>query len=298
MKKLTSLVLISLFVLFLSACGEGEDQPDPLPDPQVFCKGTGYTYDYESLDYQLVWSDEFDGDTLDLEKWTYEVNGSGGGNNELQYYTDQNTVVEDGLLKIIAKKESYNDRDYTSSRITSDFDFTYGIVEIRTKVPPGRGTWAANWMMPAYPTYGIWPNSGEIDIMEYVGYMPEVVHSTVHTKLFNHKLGSQKGDTLTIPNLEDAFQVYKVEWLPDKIIFSVDDVEVFTFWPGQYLDCPEFGQWPFDHDFFIILNIAIGGDWGGAEGVDDTIFPTTMEVDYVRVYQDETITNIEQEPVE
>lgn len=286
--------LVLLFSFIISGCESDTGPSGPVPEPEVYCKAVGFEYDYDTLVYDLVWSDEFDGDTLDLEKWNYEINGDGGGNNELQYYTDQNTIVEDSLLKIVAKKEDYLGKEYTSSRVTSTFNFTYGIVEIRTKVPPGTGTWAANWMMPVNTTYGIWPNSGEIDIMEFVGYSPETIHGTIHTKLYNHKDGTQQGDSVYIENLVNDFHTYKVEWLPDKLIFSVDDVEYFTFNPGKYQSCPEYREWPFDQPFYIILNTAIGGDWGGAAGVDDSIFPTTMEIDYVRVYQSETITNIEQ----
>ena len=296
MKKTFIISLLLLLSIVLTGCEEEDTGPSgPVPVPEVICKGVGFEYDYESLTYNLVWSDEFDGTELDLEKWGYEINGSGGGNNELQYYTDENTVVEDGLLKIIAKNEEYLSRDYTSSRITTEniFEFTYGVVEIRSKQPAGLGTWAAHWMMPAYPTYGGWPNSGEIDIMEFVGYDPTKIHSTIHTQLFNHKINTQKGRTKTVETATTDFHVYKVEWLPDKMIFSIDGETYFTHQPGKYLDCPESNQWPFDRDFFIILNIAIGGDWGGANGVNPDDFPTTMEVDYVRVYQAEEFEDLE-----
>lgn len=295
MKKLITFVLTILLSISLIACDQDTGPSGPVPEPEVFCKGVGFEYDYDSLNYNLVWSDEFDGTELDLLKWNYEVNGSGGGNNELQYYTDQNVVVENGVLKIIAKKEEYLGKDYTSSRITTQdlHEFKYGIVEIRSKHPAGTGTWSAHWMMPATPTYGGWPNSGEIDIMEFVGYDPTKVHATVHTKMYNHKINTQKGRTKTVENMTDEYHVYKVEWLPDKMIFSVDDVSYFTFQPGKYRSCPESDEWPFDQDFFVILNIAIGGDWGGLRGIDEEAFPTTMEIDYVRIYQAEEFEDID-----
>ena len=297
MKKVYLLTIVIFLLFTLASCKEENTGPSgPVPVDEPDCKGIGYEYDYDSLTYSLVWSDEFDDNELNLDNWNYEINGNGGGNNELQYYTDQNTEVADGLLKIIAKKEEYLGKEYTSSRITTQdlFEFKYGIVEIRSKQPAGRGTWSAHWMMPATSQYyGGWPNSGEIDIMEFVGYADSQTHSTIHSKLFNHKLGTQKGRAVNVDNITDEFHVYKLEWLPDKMIFSVDDEEFYTFEPGKYVNCPEYDQWPFDKDFFIILNIAIGGDWGGVQGVDDTIFPTVMEIDYVRVYQAEELKDID-----
>lgn len=264
-------------------------------EPKV-CKAVNFVYDEENLTYNLIFSDEFDGTELDTEKWTATDSSYGGGNNELQYYTPNNITIEDGLLKITAQKESYNGREYTSSKIETryKFKFTYGVVEIRAKQPAGRGTWSAGWMMPAISHYGGWPNSGEIDIFEYVGYDPLKTHSTIHTEIYYHKLGTQKGSAKNVENLDTEFHVYKVEWLPDRMSFYVDDELVFKYEPGKYQSCPGANQWPFDRDFYLILNLAIGGDWGGAQGIDDDIFPTTMEVDYVRVYQAEELVDIEQ----
>jgi beta-glucanase (GH16 family) len=293
MKKVF-VMLLTMILFFLTGCEE-TGPSGPVPEPPVYCKAVDYEYDYETLTYNLIWSDEFDGDELNLDDWTYEVNGYGGGNNELQYYTDQNVVVEDGLLKIIAKKEEYLGREYTSSRINTDgkVEFRYGIVEISAKMPAGTGTWAALWMLPDENLYGGWPNSGEIDIMEYVGYQATLAHSTIHTKIYNHIDGSQKGNSRNIEDLTENFHTYKLEWLPDKIVFYIDDVKLYTWEPGKYVSCPEYGMWPFDRDFYLIFNIAIGGDWGGAYGVDDDIFPTVMEVDYVRVYQAEEFSDLD-----
>lgn len=288
-------------ILVLGYCVEDPYDKNPsgeVPTPVEVCKGVDYTYDKDNLNYQLVWSDEFDGTELDETKWRYEINGSGGGNNELQYYTDQNATVSDGFLQITARKEEYLGRDYTSSRITSREEWTYGIMEIRAKMPSGRGTWPAIWMMPRFSRYGGWPNSGEIDITEHVGYDPLKVHSTVHTEKFNHKLNTQKGGSTTILDPTSNFHTYKIEWLPDRILFYVNDYNLFTYKASNYGICPDAEIWPFDHDFFLILNVAIGGDWGGVQGVDTNIFPTTMVVDYVRVYQSDIITNLEQDVIE
>ncbi|MBN2604186.1 MAG: glycoside hydrolase family 16 protein [Bacilli bacterium] len=305
MKKVFLFTSIFTFMFVLSACEQtpDNDRPTipsgPVPDTtgDTFCAGQGYSYDYDSLVYDLVWNDEFDGDTLDLTKWTYEINGNGGGNQELQYYTNSNTSITDGILSITAKNETYEGREYTSSRIVTrnNGEWTYGIFEARIKLPGGLGTWPAFWMMPTISRYGGWPDSGEIDIMEQVGYAENIIHGTIHTEAFNHTLGTQKGGTYY--NLTDAvseFHVYKVEWLPDRLRFFVDDINYFTYRPNAYSQCATSEEWPFDADFFLILNVAVGGTWGGAQGVDPLAFPVSMEVDYVRVYQSETITNIVQ----
>jgi len=308
MKK-TLILLLSLFTVFgLIGC-EAEDDDDkrptasgPIPgwDDPVYCNAMGYTYDSNELVYELVWSDEFDGDSLDLTKWTPKTN-SGNANNELQYYTDHNTTVANGILTITAKLEEDNGYDYTSARLYTQgkADFTYGIFEIRAKIPSGVGTWPAIWMMPTTYRYGGWPDSGEIDIMEHVGYAENVLHSTIHTEAYNHKTSSGKGGTTyEYTDVTSEYHVYKVEWLPDVMKFSVDDKVFFVYRPSSYSTCPTEEEWPFDDDFYIILNVAIGGSWGGQQGVDDTMFPTSMMIDYVRVYQAEIITNIVQNPKE
>ena len=150
------------------------------------------------------------------------------------------------------------------------------------KLPGGRGSWAAFWMMPEESKYGIWPNSGELDIMEYVGYDPTVVHGSVHTNSYNHLLGTQKTDSIIVPTCETSYHVYAMEWYPTNISFFVDDINYFTFYKDVDATWEE---WPFDEEFFIIINIAVGGFWGGAYGVNDAIFPQQMVIDYVRVYQ-------------
>ena len=236
MKKTFLFISLFTFIFVLTACEQTSenDRPiipsGPVPDTttDTYCEGQGYTYDYNSLVYELVWSDEFNDTSLDLTKWTYEVNGSGGGNQELQYYTNSNTSITDGILSITAKNESYEGREYTSSRIVTNNkgQWTYGIFEARIKLPGGLGTWPAFWMMPTTSRYGGWPDSGEIDIMVQVGYAENVIHGTIHTEAFNHILGTQKGGTYyDLTDAVDEFHIYKVEWLPDKLKFYIDGSE-------------------------------------------------------------------------
>ena len=273
MKKLLLIILALAFTFLLSACkSEVIDENDrpiipsaPVPgwtddpvDLLEYCSGKGYTYDINNLVYDLVWNDEFDGSTLDLTKWTFEVNGNGGGNNELQYYTDKNTSITNGILSITGKYENYLSRDYTSSRIVTKGhgEWTYGIYEARIKLPAGLGTWSAFWMMPTTARYGGWPDSGEIDIMEHVGYDEFKIHGTIHTEDYNHPLNTQKGGTKTIDDATSEFHVYKLEWLPDVMNFYVDDIKYFTYSPSYFTSCADEGKWPFDDDFFLILNLA------------------------------------------
>ena len=237
----------------------------------------------------LVWEDNFDYTGLpDSSKWSYDVGGHGWGNNELQYYTEnreEKARVEDGKLIIESRKEAYSGNDYTSARLVSrnKGDWTYGRIEARAKLPQGTGTWPAIWMLPTEWIYGDggWPDVGEIDIMEHVGYDEGVIHGTIHTHDFNHMDGTQQSGQITIPDAVDTFHVYAIEWTEDKIEWYVDDEKYFTYENNG----DGWSAWPFDHPFHLILNIAIGGDWGGAEGIEDSIFPQTMEIDYVRVYK-------------
>lgn len=261
-------------------------------EPQVVeedCKAKGFEYDQDSLTYELVWADEFDYEGLpDDTKWGYDLGGSGWGNNELQYYTEgENVNVADGYLTITARKEEYSQKSYTSTRLITKNkgDWLYGRIEVSAKLPSGTGTWPAIWMLPTDWVYGGWPASGEIDIMEHVGYQMGVIHGTVHTESYNHMSGTQLGKSVTREDASEVFHVYAIEWLPDKIQFFIDDKLYFVFKPSNNINCPSEDEWPFDQRFHLLLNIAVGGNWGGANGVDDTIFPQELVVDYVRVYQ-------------
>ncbi|MHB1921470.1 MAG: glycoside hydrolase family 16 protein [Chitinophagaceae bacterium] len=236
--------------------------------------------------YHLVWSDEFNYTGLpDSSKWSYEVGNSGWGNNELEYYTAQraqNARVEGGNLIIEADKESYGGSNYTSARLVTKgkAEWEYGKIEVRAKIPRGIGTWPAIWMLGS-ETPLVWPDDGEIDIMEEVGFDPGMIHGTVHTKSFNWVLGTQKTDSIAVKDAADSFHVYSLTWTPASIALAVDSTTYLTFFNTHQ----GFAQWPFDHSCFLILNLAIGGNWGGQAGVDNTIFPQQMLVDYVRVYQ-------------
>lgn len=239
----------------------------------------------------LVWADEFDEEgEPQSERWGYDLGDGcpgncGWGNNELQYYTrrPENIRIEDGKLIIEARKEDYKGSEYTSARLVSKNkgDWKYGYVEARAKLPYGTGTWPAIWMLPTNWEYGGWPASGEIDIMEHVGYDQGIVHGTVHTEAFNHGIGTQKGDSIAVGDVHENFHVYAIDWTPEKIDFIVDNEVYHTFRNEK----KGFEEWPFDKPFHLLLNMAVGGNWGGARGVDTTIWPQRMEVDYVRVYK-------------
>jgi beta-glucanase (GH16 family) len=236
-----------------------------------------------------IWADEFSGTAVDETKWNFEVNGDGGGNNELQYYRRENATVADGFLSITAKSENYMGKLYTSARLNTKYKGSFENVRIivRAKMPSGRGTWPAIWMMPLMNAYGGWPDSGEIDIIEYVGYDPDTIHCTIHTEIFNHKLGTQLGFSKDIQNAETEFHDYELVWSPGHLEGHVDGTKYaeFNYMAGLTKDYYYHQAFPFDSPFFLILNVAVGGNWGGAQGVDPTIFPTSMEVDYVRVYK-------------
>lgn len=238
---------------------------------------------------KLVWADEFDKAGLpDSTKWGYEVGGNGWGNNELQVYTSrrsENARVENGKLIIEARKESYQGKNYTSARLLTQgkTTWTYGRIEAMAKLPKGVGTWPAVWMLGKnIPTTG-WPKAGEIDIMEHVGFDEGVVHGTVHTEAYNHSKKTEKGKAVTVKDVTTAFHLYAIEWTADQIDFFVDDQKYYSVQKSA-LGSTE-AEWPFDQPFYLILNVAVGGNWGGQKGVDETIWPQRMEVDYVRVYQ-------------
>jgi len=249
-------------------------------------------------EWQLVWSDEFDYTGLpDPQKWSYDVGGHGWGNKELQFYTErrkENARVENGHLIIEARKDGWQGHQYTSARLVTKGkgDWTYGRVEVSAKLPSGRGTWPAIWMLPTGWEYGSWPGSGEIDIMEHVGFDPDVVHASVHTKLYYHSIHTQKTAKLGVNSARVEFNTYTIEWTPEEIRAFINNQHYFTF-RNERLSNPaaDYKQWPFDKPFHLLLNIAVGGTWGGARGVDDKIWPQRMVVNWVRVYQLQKGTN-------
>lgn len=237
-------------------------------------------------EWKLIWHDEFDTDGLpDSSRWSYDMGGHGWGNNELQFYTKarrENARVEQGLLIIEARKEAYEGNAYTSARLVSrgKGDWQYGKIEVRAKIPNGRGTWPAIWML-ASTTPLQWPDDGEIDIMEHVGYDPGRVHASVHCKKYNHIIGTQRTAQVMLPDFSEAFHVYSVTWDKTHVEIAVDGKPYFNF-ANEHTT---YEAWPFDNKMHLLLNIAVGGNWGGQKGVDETIWPRRMAVDYVRVYQ-------------
>ncbi|EXJ16146.1 glycoside hydrolase family 16 protein [Imhoffiella purpurea] len=245
-----------------------------------------------SADWRLVWGDEFEYEgPPDEEKWNIENWPPRRVNNELQSYTDgpENVRVEDGTLVIEAHGDPDEEGVFTSARIHSQSmgASTYGRFEARIRFPDARGTWSAFWLMPTDPSlYGwneeegwYWPNCGEIDIVEHVGYEPEVVHASVHSKGAYFKNGNQRTDQIAIPDAADGYHLYAVEWFEDSMEFFVDDLSFFRV----DNDGQGWEWWPFDHEFYVILNLAVGGSWGGRQGVDVDAFPQRMLVDYVRI---------------
>lgn len=240
---------------------------------------------------ELVWSDEFSKDGIpDTTKWNYDLgdgcpDNCGWGNNELQFYTSnpENVRVEGGVLIIETHADTVGNKTYSSAKIVSRHkgDWLYGRFEIRARLPRGVGTWPAIWMLPTDWQYGGWPASGEIDIMEHVGYDPGVIHGTIHTEKYNHIKQTQKEGKITISDAQDEFHVYIVDWTADKMDFYVDDRLYHTVLRDP---ADDYRGWPFDQRFYLIMNIAVGGNWGGAQGVDPDIWPQRMEIDYVRVY--------------
>ena len=253
--------------------------------------------------WELVWQDEFDADGApDAGKWNIENWAPRKVNDEDQAYTDRsrNIRVEDGHLVIEAHREDYGDAKYTSARIQSSGkgDFLYGRFEVRAKLPEGQGTWPAIWMLPSDPfTYATqcsdgewqgnpdcdaWPNSGEIDIMEHVGYQMNHVHGTVHNRAYYWINWEQRKGRILLDDVASNFHVYALEWSPERIDVFVDDALYFTYMNEN----ESWREWPFDHPFHLILNVAVGGYWGRAGGpIDDTVLPQRMLVDYVRVYE-------------
>ena len=272
-------IFIAAFLLINSSCSTSS----PRGTGTESMKPEDKNWTFENTPF---WSDEFNYQGKpDSSKWGYDLGGDGWGNNELQHYTNdlKNAKVENGQLHITAIKEKTGERNYSSARLISKNkgDFLYGRIEVRAKLPAGRGTWPAIWMLPTDWAYGGWPESGEIDIMEHVGYDPNNVLSSIHTKAYNHGIGTQKSGGKNIPTAMTDFHDYRLDWTPYAIRCYYDNELVFTF----INEGKTFAEWPFDKRFHLLLNLAVGGNWGGAKGIDETIFPASMVVDHVRVYK-------------
>jgi len=240
-------------------------------------------------DYELVWSDEFNYTGLpDSTKWIYDTEGNseGWGNWEAQHYTvakKENAWVESGVLNIIALKEQFEGKEYTSARLNSKASWLHGRIEVRAKLPKGRGTWSAIWMMPADWSFkdGNWPNIGEIDIMEHVGHNLGHIHASAHSKDYQWQTNTQQTDTIHISDVAENFHSYIWEWTPEVMKAYVDDKLYFEYKNEGLGE----SKWPYIKPFYLILNVAVGGAWGNVEGVDAKAFPQSMQVDYVRIYQ-------------
>src|SRR6195256_3188209 len=269
--------LLAAAALLTLSCGGGATLQPPPP--------TGFT---------LAWSEEFngaEGSSPDSSKWTYDTGGNGWGNNELEYYTNrtQNAQIKSGNLVITAQKETYTGsdgvtRNYTSARLKTQglFNQAYGRFEARIKIPAGQGMWPAFWMLGNNISSVSWPKCGEIDIMENIGREPGTVHGSLHSSSTTSRT-SDASAPFSLPagqHFADDFHLYAVEWEPGTIRFYVDSNLYATFTPSQW---PAGGTWAFDHPFFLILNLAVGGNWPGSPDAT-SIFPQQMLVDYVRVY--------------
>ncbi len=266
---LAFLLTAFLFTLPLVGCKKNSTTDPPADKGPDSTAVAGWT---------LVWHDEFDSSSIDRGKWNFEVNGNGGGNNELQYYTDRslNAWQEQGWLVIQALKESYLGKSYTSARMTTarKGDWLYGRVDVKAKLPRGRGLWPAIWMMPTDSYYGGWPKSGEIDIMELLGQEPAKVYGTIHWEENGAHLSSGASYSLASGRtFADDFHLFSFEWSADSLKWFVDRTPFHAEHNGP----------PFDNRFFLILNVAVGGNWPGSPDAS-TVFPQVMIVDYVRVY--------------
>jgi len=248
--------------------------------------------------WKLVWKDEFsgtNGSAVDASKWVSETGGGGWGNNELEYYTKRldNAYQQDGnlVIKVLQEKYTGDDgvtRNYTSARLKTlgKFSQTYGRFEARIKIPRGQGLWPAFWMLGTDIEKPGWPGCGEIDIMENIGKEPALVHGTIHGPGYSggHGIGAPYALPAALPadqRFADDFHLFAVEWEPNVIRFYVDDHLYATRTPA---DLPKGAKWVYDHPFFVLLNVAVGGDWPGNPDASSE-FPQTMLVDYVRVYE-------------
>jgi len=280
MYKKLPLLLCSGFLL--SACTAGAPEPTsrPVPSPRP-----SPTAEWERPGWTLAWHDEFDGTELDLKNWTFDIGGGGWGNQEWEAYTDrpENVRVEAGMLVIEARREEelIGGREYSSARIKTQglHAWQYGRIEARLKLPYGQGIWPAFWMLGEDINTKGWPACGEIDIMEFIGKEPDHLYATVHAPGYSGGGGVGSSLTTSAESLKDDFHVYAIEWEQNEIRWYFDNQQYFKVTAEEVP-----AQWTFDHPFFIILNLAVGGGWPGYPD-ETTVFPQFLNVDYVRVYQ-------------
>lgn len=267
-KILSKIILMQFAIISISFASCSKDDSTTTPNDTI----------PEIPGYTLVWNDEFDGANIDLTKWEHEVNGDGGGNNELQYYTNfaENSYIENGSLIIQALKKDYLGKAYTSARMRTlnKGDWTYGRFEIRAKLPYGQGLWPAIWMLPSDWEYGGWPASGEIDIMELLGHQPYKVYGTIHYGTSANHQSSGSSYQLPSSTFSADYHVFAMEWDSTGMSWFVDGNKYYSVTKGK----------PFDKRFHMLLNVAVGGNWPG-DPSSSTVFPQKMFVDYVRVYK-------------
>ncbi|MDP7126258.1 MAG: glycoside hydrolase family 16 protein [Candidatus Marinimicrobia bacterium] len=291
--RIMTLFLSVVFLIFLTVCEESI-YSNQLPDEN----------NHTLEGWELVWNDEFDGDAIDDQKWNKLLWRPGWVNNELQAYTDRDTnlfVQDDNLVIRALIEPGFFGTDYTGTSYTADYtsgrlntagkgEWTYGRFDTRAKLPKGIGSWPAIWMLGSNISTVGWPHCGEIDIMEHVGFDEGNIHASIHTTDYNHVNGTQKSGQVIIPTATDSFHVYSLEWDSTYIRYLVDDEPYFFIYNDSNGDED---KWPFNKPQYIILNLAVGGDWGGAQGIDPTVFPMEMKVDYVRVFEkSESSTNV------
>lgn len=284
MHKILHFLLVLSFLL--SACQAATPEPTPVvPTPAPSLTPSPTPAPWERAGWNLVWQDEFEDTELDRTRWTFDIGGNGWGNQELQMYTDrpENIRIEDGILVIEAREEPelVGGRNYSSARIKTQglHSWAYGRIEARIKLPHGQGIWPAFWMLGEDLYRKGWPGAGEIDILEFIGREPNRIYATVHAPGYSG--GDGVGGSMFVPgdSLRNDFHVYAIEWEENQIRWYFDDQEYFRLTPA---DVPD--EWIFDHPFFIILNLAVGGRWPGYPD-ETTTFPQFLYIDYVRVYE-------------
>jgi len=243
------------------------------------------TVPFQAQKWKLTWSDEFDKPgSPDPSKWGYEEGKV--RNQEAQFYTKdrrENARIEKGHLVIEARMDNFKGEKISSASLNTQGkkSFLYGRIEARAKIPTGKGTWPAIWTLGENVTKVGWPKSGEIDILENVGFDPLKVHANIHVDAYNHTKGTGKGNNISVPGLPEKFNLYAIEWYEDRMEFFFNDTRYFVFRNERKTDA----EWPFDKPQYLLLNLAIGGAWGGQQGIDEKLFPHKFEIDYVRYYE-------------
>jgi len=290
------LLIVGLLVLMqIQPHVDAQTAPEETPTPEVTATPeTDIPMPTDADDipdgWLLLWNDEFSGTEINKQNWFYDTGGNGFGNNELQYYTDdpKNSYVEDGNLVIQALEEDYLGMHYTSAKLRTMVlqEWMYGRIDIRAKLSYGQGLWPAFWMLPARSTYGSWPHSGEIDIMEHLGHQPETVYGTLHYSSSTGHQYTGSSYTLSEGTFSDDFHTFTLIWEPERIQWYVDGMlyQEQTEWQTRNGEHPA----PFNHQFYLIINLAVGGNWPGNPD-ETTTFPQSIMVDYVRVYQTEAM---------